>query len=196
MAGVTDRCDIRHCHVPSMVSHADGMVTRALPEGLLIRPIEPGDVARLETFYASLSVDSRDARFHGATRGISDAVARIFCGPDHDHREGLVAILPGVTGAEIVGHLCLEPTADGDVEMAIAVADAWQHRGIGRALLSAAMDWAERHGIPRLRADVMWSNPAIIGLLRSVRGRLSLVTGPSGDLEAVLTIGREVPTAA
>ena len=77
-----------------MVSHAYGTMTKSLPEGLVIRSIEPGDAARLETFYASLSMDSLDARFHGATRGITDAAARIFCGPDHDHREGLVATLP------------------------------------------------------------------------------------------------------
>ena len=171
-------------------------MNKSLPEGLVIRSIEPGDAARLEMFYASLSIDSLDARFHGATRGISGAAARTFCGPDHDHREGLVAVMPRPEGDLIIGHLCLEPMGEGDVEMAIAVADAWQHRGVGRALLSAAIDWAARHGIPRLRADVLWSNPAIVGLLRSARVPLSLVTTPEGDLEAVLTIGREVPAAA
>jgi acetyltransferase len=172
------------------------MVTSALPDGISIRSIEPGDMASLERFYARLSVDSLEARFHGATRGISAAAARTFCGPDHDHREGLVAILPTPGGDEIVGHLCLEPAADGDVEMAIAVADAWQHRGVGRALLSAAIDWAVCRGIPRLRAMIRWSNPAIVGLLRSVRTAMSVMTTPAGDLEAVLAIGRDVPAAA
>jgi GNAT superfamily N-acetyltransferase len=171
-------------------------MNRSLPEGLLIRSIEPADATSLELFYAGLSIDSLDARFHGATRGISDAAARTFCGPDHDHREGLIATLPTPEGPVIVGHLCLEPTGVGDVEMAIAVADAWQHRGVGRAMLSAAIDWAVRHGISRLRADVLWSNPAIVGLLRSVQVPLDWVTTPAGDLEAVLTIGREVPVAA
>ena len=42
-------------------------------------------------FYAGLSPDSRAARFHGATPTIPDATARFFCGPDHQHREGIVA---------------------------------------------------------------------------------------------------------
>ena len=56
-----------------------------------IRPIAPGDREELARFYADLSLDSLEARFHGASRGIGDGMARFFCGPDHEHREGLVA---------------------------------------------------------------------------------------------------------
>ena len=147
------------------------MTGLALPRGIVIRPIRPADRGGLERFYARLSPDSLDARFHGATRGIDDREARSFCGPDHLHREGLVAVDRRRVGRErIVGHLCLEPiSGTPDLEMAIAVADAWQHRGIGRALLKGAIDWATAQGMARLRATIRWSNPAIMGLLRSVQ---------------------------
>jgi GNAT superfamily N-acetyltransferase len=174
------------------------MNERGLPSSIRIRPIRRRDFVALELFYAGLSLDSLDARFHGATRGIGDQSARSFCGPDHRHREGLVAVERMHTGREvIVGHLCLEPI-DGtsDLEMAVAVADTWQHRGIGRALLAAAIEWASAHGVARLRAAIRWSNPAIIGLLRSVERPMTFANDGEGDLEAVIEVGGEIPVAA
>jgi GNAT superfamily N-acetyltransferase len=160
--------------------------------GVRIRPIRPDDAGRLEAFYAGLSEDSLNARFHGASRGIGEGTARQFCGPDHQHREGLVA----VTGGLIVGHLCLEPRAPGEVEMAIAVADAWQHRGIGRALLVAALEWGTDHDVDRLVAEIRWSNPAIFGLLRAIHRPLRIVTTADGGTEAIVAIRGRLPTAA
>lgn len=91
-------------------------------------------------------------------------VAALFCGPDHEHREGLVAVLdePGAPAPTIVGHLCLEPSGNQEVEMAVAVADRWQRHGIGRRLLVAAMTWGDDHGIDRLRASMVSTNAAIL----------------------------------
>jgi GNAT superfamily N-acetyltransferase len=176
------------------------MITATRPPATIrIRPIRPTDLDRLEAFYAGLSADSRNARFHGASRGIADADARRFCGPDHHHREGLVAVIDGVDDvdrAPIVGHLCLEPAADGQAEMAVAVADAWQHQGVGRALLEAAVRWAEANGIDRLTAAIRWSNPAIAGLLRSVHRPVSFRSTADGGTEAILDVGTVVPAAA
>ena len=181
---------------------------RTLPNEVTIRAIRPTDVIDLERFYADLSEDSRSARFHGGTRGIEDDAARSFCGPDHAHREGLVAVIregasdprpdlrPSPASERIVGHLCLEPGLRGEVEMAVAVADAWQHHGVGRALLAAAIAWAEANRIERLRAEIRWSNPAILRLLRSAARPLTLAATDDGDLEARLDVRGPVPAAA
>ena len=168
-----------------------------LPAGITIRSIGADDVVRLERFYGDLSPDSIDARFHGAMHGIPDRSARSFCGPDHLHREGLVAITHGADGDEvIVGHLCLEPIGPDDVEMAVAVADAWQHHGIGHALLSAAIGWAETNGFARVRGAIRWSNPAILGLVRACGHPVAVLTDGGGDTEAVIDIRGELPAAA
>ena len=167
------------------------------PAAVTIRAITPEDRTELARFYAALSADTLNARFHGATHGIEDRIARFFCGADHEHREGLIAQLTSAPDeARIVGHLCLEPTGPGEVEMAIAVADAWQGRGIGRALLTESIAWARCHGVDRLRASMLWSNAAILGLLRSVDRPLTLRSSADGDLEAVIDVGGAVPTAA
>ena len=167
-----------------------------LPPGITIRAIGPGDVEPLERFYAALSPDSLDARFHGGTRGIEDRTARTFCGPDHVHREGLVAVVHHRHRELIVGHLCLEPIGGQDVEMAVAVADAWQHHGIGLALLSAALEWARVHGFGRVRGAIRWSNPAILGLVRACGRPVAIVTDAEGDTEAVIDVPPVLSEAA
>jgi acetyltransferase len=167
-----------------------------LPPRVTIRGIRPADVVPLERFYAELSPDSRDARFHGGARGIEARAARTFCGPDHVHREGLVAVERQGRRERIVGHLCLEPLGFRDVEMAVVVADAWQHHGIGHALLVAAIDWACTHGFARVRGSIRWSNPGILSLVRTSGRPISIVTGAEGDAEAVIDIRGALPDAA
>ena len=177
------------------------MVTVAALPTIRIRPIEPGDRDALIRFYEALSAESLALRFHGASIGIVDRVAVFFCGPDHDHREGLVAVLeePGVRGAvepTIVGHLSLEPSGVHEVEVAVAVADAWQRHGIGRRLLLAALTWAERHGIERLRASMLWTNVAILGLLRSMGRAVTLSTPGAGVVDATIDLPTVLRPAA
>jgi GNAT superfamily N-acetyltransferase len=159
-----------------------------------IRRIRTTDQAALSRFYEGLSEDSRFARFHAVNRGIGDETARRLCGADHDHREGFIAEVEasGADRPEIVGHLCLEP-GDVGVEMAIAVADAWQRHGIGRALLDAAVTWMEQHGVRVLEASMLSTNTAVLRLIAAL-GRPVRMTAPgAGVIEATIELA---PVAA
>jgi len=132
-----------------------------------IRPIRPADGAALERFYEILTPDSRWSRFFGASAGLSHQQSLFFCAPDHRHREGFVAQLPAIAGdrPRIVGHLCLEPDGDGTAEVAIAVADDFQGRGIGRRLMNTGLEWAAREGISTLTATMLEGSLGIRSLL-------------------------------
>jgi GNAT superfamily N-acetyltransferase len=173
------------------------MVTPALSRTCRIRAIGPGDRDALTRFYAALSPDSRAARFHGASPQVGAPAVTYFCGSDHAHREGLVAEMVDEAGtAEIIGHVCLEPIAAGVSEMAIAVADAWQRRGVGRALLAAAVEWGRSHGIGTLSASMLSSNAAILGLVRSMGWPISFEAADGGTVEVLVRIGDALPNAA
>jgi GNAT superfamily N-acetyltransferase len=175
----------------------DDAMNIAMSVRLQVRAIGPADRDALEAFYRDLSEDSRESRFLGATPGIADSTARFFCGPDHEHREGIVAEAVDEAGRRtIIGHVCLEPVGPDAAEMAIAVADAWQHRGLGRALLGRAIEWARGHGIAQLTASMRCSNIAVIGLIRSMGLPVSMGAGDGGVIDARMDLREMLPSAA
>lgn len=162
-----------------------------------IRPIASSDRDGLTRFYADLSRDSLEARFLAASRGISNDTAHTFCGPDHEHREGLLAECIDADGRRtIVGHVCLEPIREGNVEMAIAVADSWQHHGLGREMLARAIAWARSHGVAELSASFRCSNGSMIGLIRSLGLPTTIVNQDGGVVDAIVDLRVPIPSAA
>jgi GNAT superfamily N-acetyltransferase len=75
------------------------------------------------------------------------------------------------------------PTA----EVAIAVLDEWQGRGVGRALLHRLAAVARRRGILRFTGMMLADNTAIISLMRSL-GRVVSTHRESGTVELVVEI--------
>jgi mannose-6-phosphate isomerase-like protein (cupin superfamily)/GNAT superfamily N-acetyltransferase len=131
-----------------------------------VRAIRVTDDVELQRFYSGLSARSRRSRFLCIGTGLSSSQVASFCRTDHDHREGFVAVANEGSDAErVVGHLCLEPDGAEAAELAIAVADEFQHLGIGRRLMAAGREWARCKGIARLTATMFVDNAAMHGLL-------------------------------
>jgi acetyltransferase len=154
-----------------------------------IRPIEPGDDDRLQAFYAGLSDESRRTRFFAPTPGIGHGQSTWFCTPDHTHREGLVAVAGQGLGERIVGHACVEPIDERTAEIAVAVADAFQGRGIGHRLAIAATDAARADGYTRLVATMLAGNPAIQRLLHGLGLPASSRPIGAGVIQATIELG-------
>jgi RimJ/RimL family protein N-acetyltransferase len=152
-----------------------------------IRPIEAVDASGLSDFYAALSPESRARRFLGASRGISQEMAARFAGADHIIDDGLVAVLheQGPRDGQIVGHATLTSDGARPPEIAFAVADAWQRRGIGTALLREVIGVADRRGIPRLNAVLLADNVAMRRLLAKAgwASRITGLDGPTMEVE-------------
>ena len=74
--------------------------------------------------------------------------------------------LVAVAGAEIVGSVHLEVSRHGFGEIGMAVARDWRGRGVGSALLAAAIAWARERGLHKLSLGVFPHNAAGIALYR------------------------------
>lgn len=96
----------------------------------------------------------------------------------------------------IIGHVCIEPLDDDVAEMAIAVADPWQGHGVGRAALTAAIAWAQRHGIGRLVASMHCGNAGMVALMRSTGYPISYGPPGGGTVDVYLDVRRVRPLAA
>src|SRR4051794_11564281 len=120
---------------------------------LRLRSPRPEDEEAIRAFFDGLSFESRYLRFHGAGR--SDLVSRDYAHADGDTRVPLIAHL-GDRVVAVAGYDRLnEPDA---AEVAFAVAEDQQGRGLATSLLQQLADVAATRGITRFDAEVMGEN--------------------------------------
>jgi L-amino acid N-acyltransferase YncA len=72
-----------------------------------------------------------------------------------------------VAGGHVIGTLQVEVSAHGFGELGMLVVRDWRGRGVGRALLQAAIDWARGQRLHKLCLEVFADNEAAIALYRS-----------------------------
>lgn len=135
-------------------------MTAARPLDLEIRPIRPEDEGEMRRFHAALSDRSVYFRYlHPyklSTRSSHDRLVRI-CASDGGADAVFAAVAPGEAGAIVaVGRLSL--LDDASAEMAAAVADAWQGRGVGTAMARKLLEEARRRGCGRVLALIHRDN--------------------------------------
>jgi|SRR5581483_4667509 len=131
--------------------------------GITVRPLRRGATEVVQAVFDGLGPESRLRRFGGAKNvllpGDLDALTRI----DHRHH----ALVAWVGGAPI-GIARLVRDRD-SAEVAFAVVDEWQGRGVGRLLVDRLAEDARAAGITRFTADVQPDNAPSRALLRRLR---------------------------
>jgi GNAT superfamily N-acetyltransferase len=134
-----------------------------------IRPIRRDDVARTEDFIDALSFESKHALFLGGIAHLSDPQLQQLCDPRDSRDMAYVATAPEADGERQVG-LCRYAGADSTegAEMSVAVADEWQHQGLGKLLLLRLIEHARAHGVRRLYSMDAVSNQGIRQLAHDV----------------------------
>jgi len=159
---------------------------RADPIGLgdgrhvTLSPVNPLDASAERAFVGALSLTSRYRRFHFGLRELSPEASRAMTEIDQHHHVAFVARPGDDEDAPIVADARYVMRADSaDAEFAIAVADEWQGAGLGRALLMHLSAHARRRGVRRLFGDVLWGNPAMLALVRSLGAQLHRNPGDS-----------------
>ena len=137
-------------------------------DGITIRPLRNGDAAPVESLFARLGPLSRVRRFGGAKPRLTprdlDDLSRV----DADHHV-LVAYVAGDSEPAGIARLVRDGRG---AEVAFAVADAYQRRGVGSVLARELAADARAAGISELRATVAGDNPGAVSLLRRCTGAL------------------------
>jgi protein lysine acetyltransferase len=139
-----------------------------LPDGIqiLIRPIEPGDKARLSIALSRLSQRTIYRRFLSAKPKLSAAELRYLTEIDgHDHI-ALVAFLADDPESIVAVARCVRmPDAPDTAEFAIVVGDPLQGRGLGSLLARELATVARSAGIRRFSATMAGENVAVRRLI-------------------------------
>lgn len=149
---------------------ADAVEVRPLAEGrpLLIRPLAARDRELLQAFVRGLSSTARYQRFQNGIRELAPGVLAQLMEVDYRASMAFVAVVSEHGQRRIIGEARYATALDGAgaAEFALAVADAWQGRGIGRLLFGRLLQYAQRAGIAQMQGDVLHDNRAMLGLAR------------------------------
>ncbi len=144
--------------------------------------MRPSDVGALRAFVQRLSPESRYLRFHGTVTDLTDEQWEYLVSADGWNHVAVVAWM----GRNVVGvgrYIRLEQARD-TAEVAFAVADPVQKRGLGSLLRDELVTAARRAGIRAFRAEVMQENRGIRQLLRT--SSLRLVSDANDTIEVRL----------
>jgi RimJ/RimL family protein N-acetyltransferase len=103
-------------------------------------------------------------------------------------------ILVAVTGRDPVGLIFVHESPFGFGDIGMLVAAEWRGRGVGTALVAAAIEWARARGLHKLTLDVFPHNDAAIVLYRKFGfveegRRVKHIRRANGDLWDVISMG-------
>jgi protein lysine acetyltransferase len=150
---------------------------------LLVRPLRHGDVRTVMGVFERLGEQSRRARFNGPKPCLSAVDLRQLASVDAIHHV-LVAYIDGDPQPVAVARLVRDGRS---AEIAFAVADEYQQRGIGSALAAELIADARAAGITEITALVSSDNPAAIALLRRIANVLDIrLEGPELSIRAAI----------
>ena len=149
---------------------------------VVIRPVVPDDRGLFVEGFKHFGAESRQSRFLGVKKSLTDRDLDFFTQVDHDRHEAIGAI-DVATGAGVgVARMVRPPEGHHTcAEAAVAVVDDWQGRGLGAVLLERLVVRARELGVTRYRASLRTDNRAMLGLFKrigsvSVREREGEVT--------------------
>jgi GNAT superfamily N-acetyltransferase len=137
-----------------------------LPDGaaVTIRPLTPADGAELRRGLEHLSPRSAYRRFLGTPPTLNGRVLHYLTDVDHINHEALGAEDPRTGHGIAVARYIRDPERPTHAELAIAIADAWQRRGLGSLLLAALAARARANGITTLTGLVLADNAGMLKL--------------------------------
>ena len=122
---------------------------------IVIRPIEPGDAARLELEFKHLGALSRARGLLPPDSHLTDAQLQRLTRVDHTSHEALVALESARGEGVGLARYVQDPRDPERAACTVVVADAWQGRGAGTALAERLAARARNAGVRRLTTRVI-----------------------------------------
>jgi GNAT superfamily N-acetyltransferase len=131
-------------------------------ELVTIRPIRVTDAAMEADFVRKLSPQTKHYRFFGGVRELSPAQVKLFCEVDGRHSMAFVATVQKNGCETEIGVGRYAPNSKADIrEMAVTIADEWQHKGLGKLLVKQLIASASDYGVKQLYSVELTDNAAM-----------------------------------
>jgi len=138
-------------------------------QAISIRPMLPEDLDIETEFVEGWSTETRYNRLFSAGSFTSPERLKKITRIDYARDMALIATVM-LDNKEVQIGVARYVLRDDDktCEFALSVADAWQHRGIGRALMQHLMAGAAAAGIETMVGDILSSNAPMLHFMRAL----------------------------
>lgn len=136
-----------------------------LPDGssITLRPIRPEDESLMKDMFYSFSEQTVYLRYHHVVRSMPHEQLQEFCNVDYDTEMTIVAVAGPPSAQQIVGVVLYNRDPNGQsAELAFAVVDGWQRKGLGTILFDKIVRVARYRGIERYTAEVLVENSGML----------------------------------
>lgn len=148
-------------------------------QAISIRPMQPADLDIETEFVQAWSAETRYNRLFSAGSHTSPERLKTITRIDYARDMALIAtVMLDDREMQIGVARYVRCEDDKTCEFALSVADAWQHRGIGRALMLNLIDSAAAAGIETMVGDILSSNTRMLHFMRSLG--FSAAASPDG----------------
>ena len=152
-----------------------------------IRPLLDGETAPVLAVFAGLHARSRELRFLAPKLRLTPTDLRHLTHVDSHDRVALVAEL--ADGRPVgIARFVRYPEDDTVADVAVAVVDRWQRRGIGAQLVQALAEHARRVRVRRFTAHMLRENMGSLRLMRHAGGDVRPVESDNHSAEFEITL--------
>ncbi len=148
---------------------------------IAVAALQPDDAGLVERGFAELSDESRRRRFLTPIERLDDALLAYLTRIDHHDHEALGACGPHGEPVGVARYVRRVDDPQG-ADVAVAVVDGWQQRGVATALLTRLVARAQANDIQRFGAALLPDNLDAVELL-STAGAAQGADSSSGLLE-------------
>jgi RimJ/RimL family protein N-acetyltransferase len=159
-----------------------------------LRPLERGDTGAVLEVFAGLGPRSRQLRFLTSKPRLTSADLRQLTAVDHHDHVALLAV-SGPHGRPIgIARFVRDRVHPNDADVAVAVVDAWQGRGVGTLLADALVRRARVAGVHRFTLVMAAHNDGALRLLSRCSGQIERLALDGETAEFAVTLGDSTPT--
>ena len=160
---------------------------RVAGETVTIRPIQINDLKMVQEFIRRLSPATKRFRFLAGVRELPSAELRRLCDVDGKYSMAFVATVLRKSREVEIGVARYAPYDRCNTrEIAVTVADEWQHRGLGTTLVKHLIETAKLNGITHLYSVGLIDNHALAALAKHFE--MASMRDPSDSHQAIYSL--------
>lgn len=153
-----------------------------------MRPIESTDSTLETDFVRKLSAATKHYRFFCAMSELSPAEASRLCDVDGPQTMAFVATVPDEGHEVEIGVCRYAPSNNLDVrELAVTVADDWQHTELAKLLMNRLLTSAKQYGIRKLYTIELADNQTMRNFAKDVG--MAAERDPSDANQVIYSLG-------